>query len=370
MGDIEMLPASETVLTRPRPPLAWPPQLLMQALQSKGIRPGQARQAVRDIGHAQRTAQLTRAQALALCSKPVMAQLADLYLDTPSLTLAERASSQDGSERLLWRTTDGQVLESVIIPSSNGRRVTVCVSSQVGCARRCAFCETGRLGLQRNLQTCEIVEQFQGSLLLWQQVRGDRPALSNVVFMGMGEPLDNWPQVVDAVNILSDTLAFGVSIRKITVSTVGVAQQLPAFFDQTRANLALSLNAPDDARRARVMPIGRGCNLAELKEKILACLPAGREILVEYILFAGFNDALADADLLGAWLQGIPSRCNLIPANPGPDPALRQPDQEQVLAFQKRLLEQGVRAMVRYPHGRDVGGACGQLAGLHRQKAG
>jgi 23S rRNA (adenine2503-C2)-methyltransferase len=146
-----------------------------------------------------------------------------------------------------------------------------------------------------------------------------------------------------------------------------VARRIPAFVQRTRAHLALSLNAPDDERRARIMPAGRRDDLATLKatlQQTLATAPGGpRDVLVEYVVFDGFNDSLDDADLLRAWLDGLPTRLNLIPANPGPDPTLRTPADAAVRRFQRHLLDRGVRAMVRWPHGRGVGGACGQLAG-------
>jgi len=342
----------------------WPPDALMAALQVAGLKPGQARGAVRNAlrawfaGDADPSASLSR-QARVL--------LAELTVPSQPLALVERRRSTDGSLRLLWRTADNCLIESVIIPSSGGGRTTLCVSSQVGCARRCAFCETGRLGLIRNLAAVEIVQQFQQAHAIWQVERGPFPSLRNVVFMGMGEPLDNLEAVCDAIDVLFHDFGAGLAAQRITVSTVGVPQRIPAFFQRTRAHLAVSLNAPDDARRLALMPVHKHCSLKELKCALQTALPSGRDVLIEYVLFGGVNDALQDADLLMDWLRGLRARLNLIPANPGPDPNLRAPDPQKVRAFHKYLLDGGVRAMVRHPHGGDVGGACGQLAGLRRQ---
>ena len=346
---------------------AWRPDALTSALQHAGLRPMQARDAAKMWMNAYHRDGLDAAAALALVPPVQAVRLLPLLLEDRPLTQVEEVVARDHTRRLLWRTQDDLVIESVIIPADNKQRVTLCVSSQVGCGRRCAFCETGRLGLVRNLGVDEIVGQFHLANRIWNDVRGSLPAISNVVFMGMGEPLDNLGNVIDAIALLTHDWSYGLSARKISVSTVGVASKFATFFARTQANLALSLNAPDDARRSQLMPVNQRVPMAELKTALLATLPKNRSVLVEYILFAGLNDQPADAELLRQWLDGVPARLNLIPANPGPDPRLQSPTPEAVWAFQKQLLDAGVRVMVRYPHGRDVGGACGQLAGAHRQ---
>ena len=352
------------------PPGSWLPEKLKIRLIESGLRPMQARDAVHLWMRGFHLDGLTALAALGQVPGSQAKFLAPLLGPEEPLELAEQAQARDGTLRLLWRTFDGQIIESVVIPADNRQRTTLCLSSQVGCGRRCTFCETGKLGLVRNLQVHEIVGQFRQARLLWQKLRGDLPELTNVVFMGMGEPLDNLDNVMDSVTLLTHSSTYGLSARKISVSTVGVAQKFPAFFAGCKANLALSLNAPDDARRTQVMPINQRVAMADLKRALLDALPPGRDVMVEYILFADFNDAPEDAVLLRQWLDGIPARLNLIPANPGPDPRLRSPSQEAVLRFQKSLLDNGIRTMVRYPHGREVGGACGQLAGQHRQREG
>ena len=349
--------------------LDWPPQALVAALVGQGLRPGQARQAVRALGHALWRHGQDGQQLRAQLGQAAQAALQALVAGPAEATLLQDCPSADGSRKLLVSLGDGQVIESVIIPAHGGDRTTLCVSSQVGCGRRCVFCETGRLGLRRNLTAGEIAVQLWLAQRVWRDHAGPRPPIRNVVFMGMGEPLDNLQAVADAVALLTDDLGAGLAWRRVTVSTVGVAAKLPAFFATVRANLAVSLNAPDDVRRSALMPVNQRCDLAALKQALRDHLPVGREVLIEYILFAGRNDAPADAALLRAWLEDLPVRLNLIAANPGPDPALQTPSPEAVWRFQKALLDAGVRAMVRHPHGRDVGGACGQLAGAARVPA-
>lgn len=283
---------------------------------------------------------------------------------TPSLSIAERAPADDDTIRLALRARDGALIETVIIPGPN--RTTACVSSQVGCARACTFCETGRHGLSRQLDAAEIIDQVRVARGVWG---GRRPPLQNLVFMGMGEPFDNLAEVTRAIRLLTDPRAFGFAPSRVTVSTVGVADKLPAFFRDCHAELAVSLNAPDDARRTAIMPVNERWPMAALKDAIARTLPARRRVLFEYVLFDGVNDAPGDADLLAAWTRGIRCRVNVIPCNPGPDPALRTPSPDRLEAFVARLSSLGVTTLVRRPRGRDVGGACGQLAGALRERA-
>jgi 23S rRNA (adenine2503-C2)-methyltransferase len=317
-----------------------------------------------------------------------------------ALSIAERARSNDGTERLLLRATDGALVESVIIPTDLGRnrpRTTLCISSQVGCARACTFCETGRHGMMRQLSAAEIVDQFRIASRLCSA--GEHPvdkragsaratrrssaneagpvsaqpisaqSISNVVFMGMGEPMDNLPQVLRAIALLTDQRGLDFPAKHITVSTVGVADKLQSFFESTRAELAISLNAPDDARRSRIMPINERFDMQTLRSALATSLPANRRVLFQYAIFDGFNDSVDDADMLAAFVRGLRCRVNVIPANPGPDPALRAPTEQRVAAFVARMREHGVTTLLRVPRGRDVGGACGQLAGSSRNSS-
>jgi 23S rRNA (adenine2503-C2)-methyltransferase len=292
------------------------------------------------------------------------ARRALLSLDLrPSLEVASRAPSADGSLRFLMRARDGALIESVLIPGP--ARTTLCVSSQVGCARACTFCETGRLGLTRQLSAGEIVDQVRLARAEHATL-GGAPPLVNLVFMGMGEPFDNLSEVLRAIRLLTDARAYDFAPARVTVSTVGVADKIAAFFAGTRARLAVSLNAPDDERRSRIMPVNQRHPLAALKEALRAHVPKSRGVLFEYVLFDGVNDAPGDADELAAYVSDLRCRVNVIPCNPGPDPALRPPSDEAVEAFVERLASHGVTTLVRRPRGRDVGGACGQLAGAAR----
>ena len=300
------------------------------------------------------------------------------YSPRISLSVADQAPSEDKTIRLLLRSAaDGALIESVIIPASHGRdtpRTTLCISSQVGCARACTFCETGTLGLERQLDAAEIVDQYRLAARLITAQNSDEGCsepdaiapISNIVFMGMGEPMDNLDAVCLAIELLSDHHAFAFPPSRITVSTVGVVHKLEELFRRTRAELAVSLNASNDQQRDAIMPINRRYDLQRLRGEVMRVLPPGRRVLFQYALFAGFNDAPSDADALADFVSGIKCRVNVIPANPGPDPALVAPAPERVDAFVERLHQRGVMTLVRRPRGRDVGGACGQLAGKHR----
>ena len=280
---------------------------------------------------------------------------------TCSLTIRERAPAEDGSERLLLATRDENLVETVLIPSRD--RTTLCVSSQVGCARACAFCETGRIGLTRQLDAGEIIDQVRLAMSVW----GERtPSISNVVFMGMGEPFDNLGEVAKATDLLTDHNAFALRKSAITVSTVGVADKLEAFWSTCHAELAVSLNAPTDGQRTRLMPINERFPLEALFAELRRTLPKGRKVLFEYVLMRDLNDRDVDAQALAKCVQGVPSRVNVIPANPGPDASLIAPSPEVVDRFVAKLVSLGVTTLVRRPRGRDVGGACGQLAAARR----
>lgn len=284
----------------------------------------------------------------------------------PALSVDHEAESADGTVRLVLRAADGALVEAVLIPGP--ARTTLCISSQVGCARACTFCETGRGGLTRQLSAAEIVDQVRLARGVFRRRSSGapRPPLVNVVFMGMGEPFDNLDEVLRAIRVLTDPAGLGFGPSRITVSTVGIVDKLAAFFAGCRAELAVSLNAPDDGRRSAIMPINRRVPLGRLREALLLALPRGRRVLFEYVLFDRWNDAPEDADAVVAFTEGIRCRINVIPANPGPDPALRPPDPARLAAFVERLATAGRTTLVRVPKGREVGGACGQLAGARR----
>ena len=274
--------------------------------------------------------------------------------------------STDGTRKLKLCCSDGEAIESVLIPQ--GDRLTLCVSSQVGCALGCRFCATATMGMRRNLRVGEIVGQIYAAQDLMQRAENeDLPArISNLVFMGMGEPLANLERLLTAKDIVCHPLGADLSPRRITVSTVGL---VPAIKRLGRLapelGLAISLHATTDERRSRIMPINRRWNLRALMETLRNYpLPRRRRITFEYMLIAGFNDTLDDARRLPQLLRGIPAKVNLLSYNPcRPDqPQLQRPKQQGVAAFAEILRRQGLNATVRVSRGLDIDAACGQLA--------
>jgi 23S rRNA (adenine2503-C2)-methyltransferase len=315
---------------------------------ARGASPGAARVHAR-----YRLAQVARRP---LPETPARALLADG--PAADLPRAEVVADPDGTLRFAVHLESGAVVETVVI--SHLSRRTVCLSSQAGCARGCVFCETGRLGLLRNLDASEIVAQYA----IAARHLGDRP--QNVVFMGMGEPLDNLEEVLRAIAVLREPAGFAVPERRITVSTVGIVPRMPELYARTRAQVAVSLHAVDERKRVALLPVARRWPLAELREMIAR---APRTVLLQCTLIEGVNDADADADALIRFCEGLEVRVNLIPLNPGPVAAQRAPSMPRCRAFQKRLADAGVRTLLRMPHGRQIGGACGQLAGTRRTAA-
>jgi len=266
--------------------------------------------------------------------------------------------SQDGSARYLLLLEDGTAIETVYMPEDD--RITLCLSSQAGCAVGCRFCFTALLGLRRNLEAGEIL----GQVLAVAGARAIPPvARLNLVFMGMGEPLLNLAPVMKAVRILSDPQGFAVPLRRIAISTSGIVPRIEELGrDPGRPMLAISLNASNEEQRSELMPINRKYPLRELVRACRAYPLRPREVLTfEYVLLDGFNDSDADARRVADLLRGIRATVNLIPYNPGPGLPYRPSPRERVLAFQQRLREQNFPAFIRISRGQDVGAACGQL---------
>jgi len=266
--------------------------------------------------------------------------------------------ASDGTRKLRYRLRDGAVIESVLIREP--KRLTLCVSTQAGCRIGCAFCLTTKGGLRRHLRAAEIIEQIIQARR--QLAPGEH--LTNLVFMGMGEPLDNYASTVQALRLITHPDAMGFSARRITVSTSGIVPALRNFgAEGLRVNLAVSLNAPNDAIRSQLMPINKRWPLAEL---LAACraypLPSGRRITFEYVLLAGINDGAEHAEQVARQLNGLRCKVNLIPFNEFPGTKFRRPTPETVKRFQAILLEHYLTATVRESRGREIGAACGQLA--------
>lgn len=270
----------------------------------------------------------------------------------PRLTLAAHQVSSDGTQKFLWRLADGEAIESVLIPE--GKRRTVCISSQVGCALGCVFCATGRMGWRRNLTAAEIACQVREVEV---QGLGERP--TNVVFMGMGEPLLNWDAVDRALTLLNHPGALGIGARHITVSTVGILPGLAQFAKRPEQfRLALSLHAPTPDARRSLMPIEKKYALPDV---LRALGTWRRRVTLEYVLIAGRNDSLAAADELAKLAQPLAAHVNLLPLHPGGAPELTPSSHARMLAFERRLKEHGVEAVLRKSRGLDISAACGQL---------
>ena len=260
--------------------------------------------------------------------------------------------SQDGTTKYLWRLHDGEMIESVLIPS--GTRRTLCISSQAGCALGCVFCATGTMGFRRNLTAGEIACQVREIVL---RAPGDKP--TNVVFMGMGEPLLNWPAVDVSLTILNDKAGFGIGARHITVSTVGILPGMEQFAGRPEQfRLAISLHAPTTARRLALMPIEKKYDLGAV---LRAAATFRKRVTFEYVLIAGKNDTDADADKLAKLAGRLGAMVNLLPLHPGGEGGLIPTSPARIREFADRLRNQGIEAPVRRSRGLDINAACGQL---------
>ena len=278
---------------------------------------------------------------------------------------AERVDiSADGTEKALFRLEDGEAVESVLIPDEDRR--TLCISSQAGCALGCGFCATGAMGFRRDLSSAEIVHQvcFFAKRL---EERGER--LSNVVFMGMGEPLRNVSEVSRAVDILLSQYGFGLSGKRVTVSTAGIVPEMLALAGRYPVSFAVSLNASRDPQRSLLMPVNRKYPLRELVAAMRRIpLQSGRKVTAEYVLLSGVNDTPADAGTLARLLKGARIKVNLIPYNPHPGSPYESPRQETVDRFRDILQAAGIQTITRERRGADIRAACGQLCADSKEK--
>jgi 23S rRNA (adenine2503-C2)-methyltransferase len=278
--------------------------------------------------------------------------------------IVERQVSKDGTRKYLIRMAPGIEVESVFIPSV-GRAGALCVSSQVGCTLNCTFCHTGTQKLVRNLTAAEIVAQVQvarDDLGEWPSPKEDRQ-LSNIVFMGMGEPLYNLDNVAAAIEIISDGEGIALSRRRITVSTSGVVPELEALGERTAAMLAISLHATNDELRDVLVPLNKKYNIEQLMAGIRAYpgLSNARRVTFEYVMLKGINDTPAEARALIRLLKGIPAKINLIPFNPWPGTDYECSDWRTIETFASVLNKAGYASPIRTPRGRDILAACGQL---------
>ena len=353
--------------------LGMPRTALRSFFEEIGEKPYRADQVMRWIYRAK----VTDIDAMTNVSRSLRSRLKEIAeIRVPAFGAGGRSS--DGVVKWLAHTEQGQAVETVLIPDAGAaydageggtptRRNTLCISSQVGCSLDCSFCATGKQGFNGNLTRAEIVGQ------VWQASRelaesGDELGITNVVFMGMGEPLLNFQPVLDATEVLMDDLAFGISKRRVTISTAGVVPRIRDLASHTDVSLAVSLHAPRDELRNILVPLNRRYPIAELLDACrhyLRRLGERRSITMEYTLIEGVNDSVADARDLARLLTGLRAKVNLIPFNPFPEDRIgyRRPDPKRIASFQRSLLNAGVATMLRTTRGDEIGAACGQLTG-------
>ncbi len=282
------------------------------------------------------------------------------------ISLAQSQSSSDGTVKFLFELHDKKHIESVLIPEFNddgsAGRLTVCISSQVGCLFGCSFCATGKMGFFRNLTVGEIVDQLQ--YINDFTLEKYKKKITNIVYMGMGEPLNNYKSVVHSTEIVTDKFGLGLSSKRITVSTVGLAKQIHQLGEEKQPfNLAISLHAAADDKRNRIMPINHTLNLVALKEALQYYhRQTNLPVTYEYLLFDEFNDTETDANNLAKIAQWIPSKVNIIMYNSVAGVTLKRAREDRLNRFLKILTRQGVRATVRRSRGDDIDAGCGQLA--------
>lgn len=277
-----------------------------------------------------------------------------------------RAESMDGTTKFLWELEDGNKIESVLIPDD--KRLTACVSSQVGCALGCKFCATGKMGLTRNLTAGEIYDQI---LLMNQWALAKRgQSITNIVFMGMGEPMMNLENVVKSVKLISDSVGVAISQKRITISTAGVAHKIKELADlNLNAKLAVSLHSAISAKRNSIMPINKGTDLSELVKSIQYYTRAtGQRVTYEYVLFNQFNDNPEDAEALVKICRMAPSKVNIILFNPVAGAEFQRVTHDRLNTFVQYLADRHITVMVRQSRGQDIDAACGQLATQKQQQ--
>ena len=330
----------------------YPLDVLRQRLAEAGLRPFRAEQIAAWLY--QRGVEDPAAMTdLSVADRERLAE----HWDFRALDVEQADRSTDGTIKAALRASDGALIESVLIPEED--RTTLCVSTQVGCPMACSFCATGALGFTRNLSTAEIVDQ----VCRMRELAGERE-ISNIVFMGMGEPLLNVSAVIDACRLLIHPKAFAMAPRRVTVSTVGVVPQIAPLLEAVPVNLAVSLHATTDDVRDSLVPLNEKYPIETLLGTLreLDSITPRRPVFFEYTLMQGVNDSPADARRLPGLLHGIPAKVNLIPMNAHPDAPYVAPDDSVIDAFVHELARKGYRVTVRRPRGPDIQAACGQLA--------
>ena len=297
-------------------------------------------------------------------SKALRSKLSDIAkIEGPDIIFQDISS--DGTRKWVMKMPGGSSIETVLIPEGN--RGTLCISSQIGCALDCSFCSTGKQGFNRNLSAAEIVGQIWQALASFENIDrvNDRP-ITNVVMMGMGEPLLNFDNVMDAVNVMMDDYAYSISKRRVTISTAGVVPAIDKMSGLTDASIAISLHAPTDDLRNQLVPVNKKYPIDMLLASVkgyLGQLSDKRKATIEYTLLAGVNDRKVHADQLIDLLRDFPCKINLIPFNPFPGSGYKKPSNLEVRQFKEWLVNGGYITTVRTTRGDDIDAACGQLIG-------
>lgn len=284
----------------------------------------------------------------------------DTHFDLPAVTLAEEQISSDRTIKNAFQLADGKITEGVLIPATD--RMTACISSQIGCSLSCKFCATGKLKLMRNIRFDEIYDQV--AIIKEQAEKHYNQPLSNIVYMGMGEPLLNYSQMIKSIDRITAEDGLGMSPKRITVSTAGIAKMIRRLGDdEVKFNLALSLHAANDEKRSKIMPINEQNNLEVLAEALKHYfLKTKNRVTYEYIIFRDFNDEIEDARELAEFCKHIPCKINIIEYNPIDEGEFQQADPKKVDAFAAYLESKGLVVNIRRSRGKDIDAACGQLA--------
>lgn len=290
--------------------------------------------------------------------------LLETHFELPAVSVADQQRSNDGTVKNAFKLADGKITEGVLIPASD--RMTACISSQVGCSLACKFCATGKLKLARNIRFDEIYDQV--AILKEQAEEFYQKPLSNIVYMGMGEPLLNYSQLLKSVERITSPDGLGMSPKRITVSTAGIAKLIKRLGDdEVKFNLALSLHAANDEKRSKIMPINDQNNLEILAESLKYFYQkTGTRVTYEYIIFRDFNDEIEDARELAEFCKHVPCKINIIEYNPIDDGEFQQADPKKVDAFAAYLENRNLVVNVRRSRGKDIDAACGQLANKNK----
>jgi len=331
-----------------------------QFLVDIGEKPFRAQQILKWLHHAG----VADFEAMTNIGKSLRAKLQQVAEIRPPEIVSQKDSA-DGTRKWAIRVDGGNLVETVLIP--DGQRGTLCVSSQVGCSLDCSFCSTGKQGFQRDLTAAEIIGQVWLAIKSYDGFTAKERIVTNVVMMGMGEPLLNFDNVVDAMSLMMDDFGYGISKRRVTLSTSGVVPALDKLGEVSDVSLAVSLHAPNDRLRDELVPINRRYPIAEL---LAACqryldrqTDTHRVVTIEYTLIAGINDALEQARELAALLRQLPCKINLIPFNPFPGSDYQRPSKGAITRFWEELTKAGYVVTVRTTRGDDIDAACGQLVG-------